>query len=266
MRWTPSEDYKLSRCVEFLTAEEIGRALNRTESAVRSRVVRIRLSSPRVWTKALDARLIERLADGHRRRDIAEDFGRTLRAIHQRIHVLGLATPLRRWEPSEVETLTSLYEAGVPIWSICETLQRDKRSIYNKANRLNIERGHCPHPWRDEDRPIQRKKRVVVANQPVRRKGRNQYKAWTEVDKRKLAGCWIVLSCEELARALNRTVNAVRKQSRLQGLGRRWEAWQDDLIRRGVSRSLIALQTGRSLGAIASRAFRLRRSVLSTVA
>lgn len=87
-RWSPEEDELLVKYrAEGFTAREIAVRMNRTESAVKTRLAaKVKIRSR--WTEDEEKRLLQLKAEFHSNRKIAYELGRTTRAVEAKLKEL----------------------------------------------------------------------------------------------------------------------------------------------------------------------------------
>lgn len=87
-RWSPEEDELLGKYrSEGFTAREIAVRMNRTESAVKTRLAD-KFKTRQRWTKEEESRLLELKEAKNSNRKIAYELGRTVRAIEAKLKEL----------------------------------------------------------------------------------------------------------------------------------------------------------------------------------
>jgi hypothetical protein len=159
-KWTKEEDLTLKTMASFCTTKQLAERLNRTEYAVKGRLLKldIRLREERdfivvdrsnTWTDEELAYLRSRrwCMSGVR---IANKLGKTHSAVKSKASRLGLTLNPRGWRDEQVEQLEALIEEGLSWAEIGEALGKTPTACRKKAYDLMIETK--TKKWTDEEK------------------------------------------------------------------------------------------------------------------
>lgn len=240
--WQPREDeFVQAARAARIPASEVAPRLGRSVEAVRYRSRKLAPLRPasRRYTTTEDAFLREQWNGGSNMLELATTIGRSPDALRLRARELGIAQPLRRkrWTGEEDKRLREGYSRGMTCRSIAETLlpTRTPGAVTARAGLLAL----ALHGRR-----------------------------WTDTDTQTLAeSARCGYSIEEIARRLERSVDAVRQRCAKLGLptpspnhhypnrGKPWSAADDTTLRQAPAADLHELSqlVGRSEQAVRRR-------------
>lgn len=241
--WSALEDRLLRSAVAArLPATALAERLDRSVDQVRARRRQLDLtgSAAHRYTPAEDALLRDRWADAARAEELAQRLGRSPDAVRVHAEALGLHRPARRrrWTAAEDTTVRDGYADGRTCRHIAELLPgRTAGAVTARARKLGL---------------------TTYARR------------WTEADDERLRRLLGSRSPAQLARALGRTPEALRRRTRTLGLataappdpsraGRRWSPEEDDLLglHAALNPAMLAERLGRSDRAVVARLRRL---------
>ena len=108
---------------------------------------------PRPWSDD-EIEILKKLYAEKPSEDLAEQLGRSLPAVRQRAHMLGLKRKIQyegRWTPDDIALLTELYPT-CPLPEIAEKLGRTVASIKHRAYSLGVKRkSYVDKLWTPEE-------------------------------------------------------------------------------------------------------------------
>jgi hypothetical protein len=133
--WAHEEDLKLIALVgEGLSFAAVGRVIGRSGRAVRSRHVKLDLDKrKRRWTAEEDARIV---AFEGRLVELAEELGRSHRAIVWRRSELGVNVPRPEWTPEDVSTARTMLADGKMPSEIAAVVGKSAPAVRKKLRKL----------------------------------------------------------------------------------------------------------------------------------
>jgi hypothetical protein len=241
--WSELEDRLLRSAVEaHVPANALAGRLERSLDQVRTRRRQLGLatSTARRYTASEDALLRDRWADGVGVDELAHRLGRRPDAVRLRARALGLHRPARRrrWTAVEDATLRDGYAQGLTCRRIADGIaERTPGAVAARARKLGL---------------------ATYARD------------WTSADDARLRRLAALRSPAEIAQAVGRTPEAVRRRARTLGVaigpaprpprtGARWTPEEDALLRlhAALNPGALALRLARSDQAVVARLRRL---------
>jgi hypothetical protein len=135
--WTHEEDLKLIGLVsDGLSFAAVGKVLGRSGRAVRSRHVKLDLGKrKRRWTAEEDARIVA--FDGLLV-DLADELGRSHRAIVWRRSELGVNVPRPEWTPEGLATARTMLADGKTPAEIAAVVGKSAPAVRKKLRKLGV--------------------------------------------------------------------------------------------------------------------------------
>ncbi|MGI8623562.1 MAG: hypothetical protein ACR2NB_08755 [Solirubrobacteraceae bacterium] len=291
--WSTVEDARLRRLYATgAPVAAIASQLGRSGDAVVARRELLGIAPrrvPRPWSGLEDQLLRSALEARVPGGALATRLGRSVDQVSARRRQLGLQTPAaRRYSPAEDVLLREQWAAGRRVDELAHRLRRSPDAVRVHADALGLHRPARRHRWsaaedaalRDgyaDGRTCQhianslsgRTARAVAAR--ARKLGLTTYaRGWTGTDDARLRELAARGSPAEIARALGRTPEAVRRRARALRLtlqprssaartGARWSPNEDALLRlhAGLNPAALAAHLGRSDQAVVARLRRL---------
>ena len=148
--WLPEDIDRLrSMFLADNTFETIEAALDRTQTAIRSKICELglRRNSSRSWSDTELEELARRYGVDATS-SIAADFGRSVAAVYARAGALGMtegnAPPYTEWEIAQIR---AGYARGVPVSQLAVLIGRPTSGLATVASRLGISHVNAPTDW-----------------------------------------------------------------------------------------------------------------------
>lgn len=192
MKWTDEEEKFLKENYEDLEYKEIAEKLDRTTSAVKSKVSDLNLIKfeKNSWSKEEEDFLKENYKK-YTAKKLGEILGRSSNSIRNKKGKMDLTSSESRWSEEEVNFLKGNYHDST-YGEIGEKLGRSYHAVRRKAQRIeNLE------------------------------KVRN----WTNEEKRIMKENYGEKSSEQISNMIDRTVEAIRSKAKEMGLSKKLEKW-----------------------------------------
>lgn len=292
-RWTSAEDAQLRRrYAHGVPVAELARELGRSADAVVARRELLEIAPrrvPRPWS-ALEDRLLRSAVKARLPATaLVEQLDRSVAQIRARRRRLGLLVPaVRRYTPAEDDLLRAAWTAGAGVDELARRLGRSPDSVRVHAEALDVHRPARRRRWtaaedaslrdgyaegwtcRHIARILPGRTAAAVAAR-ARKLGLTTYaRRWSRADDERLRRLQGRRSPAEIARALGRTPEAIRRRARNLALttavpsdpsrsGWPWSSEEDDLLRlhAALNPALLAERLGRSDEAVVTRLRRL---------
>jgi hypothetical protein len=288
-RWTSADDAQLRRCYDAgVPVAEIAKALARSADALVARRALLGVPSRRVrlpWSELEDQLLRSAVEAGVPATAVAGRLERSADQVRVRRRQLGLASRApRHYAPAEDTVLRDGWAAGVEVEELALRLGRSPDAVRVRADALGLHRPARRRRWTAAEDAIVRDGYVddltcrriaddlgartagAIAAR-ARKLGLTTYaRRWTSTDDERLRRLVTLRSPGEIAEALGRTPEAVRRRARTLGLatarspraaraGAQWTAEEDALLRlhAGLNPGALALRLGRSDQAVVIR-------------
>lgn len=292
-RWTSAEDAHLRRGYDAgLPVAEIAKALGRSVDALVARRALLGIPPRRVrlpWSELEDQLLRSAVKAGVPATALAGRLERSAEQVRVRRRQLGLASrTARRYTPAEDTVLRDGWTAGVGVEELARRLGRSPDAVRVHADALGLHRPARRRRWTVAEDAIVRDgyadgltcRRIAdglgartagAVAARARKLGLTTYaRRWTSTDDGRLLHLVTLRSPGEIAEALGRTPEAIRRRARTLGLatgpsaraaraGARWTAEEDALLRlhAGLNPGALAPRLGRSDQAVVIRLRRL---------
>jgi hypothetical protein len=281
-RWNAEEDRTLRRLYAAgRPVRELAIALRRSPDAVtaRRRQLGVAPRRARAWSAREDALLRAAPASGVGATRLAADLGRTPDAVRWRQRALDARLPRhRRYEPAEDEAIRRCFAHGGDVGAFAQSLGRSADAVRLRAQALGI---HVPPRrarWRAGEDALVRdgytegktcasiaealpgRTPAAIAARAAKLGLSDYARRWSAADDARLARLIAAQHTHtEIARALVRTPEAVRRRCRRLGLptpapspsprrSRPWTEREDQVLRlhAGLNPAILAQLLGRS--------------------
>jgi hypothetical protein len=288
-RWRASEDEQLRAL--YAAGVPLGRIsirLGRSEDAVNARRAQLGLPVRRAvapWSELADALLREATLAGVPATQLAQRLHRTVEQVRSRRRALGLVVPsARAYTPVEDAALAAAWASGAGIDDLARRFGRSRDALLLRARVLGFHRPEPRRRWSSEEDALLRDgyaagltceaiAGTLAARTPTavaaraRKLGLATYaRRWSDLDDARLARALSRHAIDEVARALGRTPEAIRRRAAKLGLdarptphgrrgGARWTPDDDEFLRLhpGLNPALLATLLDRSDRAVAAR-------------
>ena len=292
-RWHPREDQRLRQLYAAgAPLKAVARELGRSEDAINARRTALGLAprrSPVAWSGLADALLREATLAGVPASELARRLHRPVEQVRARRRRLGLQR--RRPAPTRATTTTRFARHGHRAeastswpWSSAGTPE----ALLLRARRLDLYRSAQRQRWTSSEdatlrdgyangltcdeigRALTRRTPTAVAARASRLGLATYARRWSPEDDRQLSRLLPLVAVDEVARALGRTPEAIRRRARKLGVtktvrsdrrraGSPWTAEDDAFLRLHphLNPAVLAVRLGRSDHAVVARLRRL---------
>jgi len=292
-RWHPREDQRLRQLYAAgAPLKAVARELGRSEDAINARRTALGLPprrSPVAWSGLADALLREATLAGVPASELARRLHRPVEQVRARRRRLGLQRPAARpYTRDDDDALRAAWTSGRSLDELAVELARTPEALLLRARRLDLYRSAQRQRWTSSEdatlrdgyangltcdeigRALTRRTRTAVAARASRLGLATYARRWSPEDDRQLSRLLPLVAVDEVARALGRTPEAIRRRARKLGVtktahsdrrraGSPWTAEDDAFLRLHphLNPAVLAVRLGRSDHAVVARLRRL---------
>ncbi len=285
-RWTEEEIKILKRYYARKGSHFVAERVGHSPDTVMNKAAElgIRFHRTRPWKSHEDRYIREKY---HKKKiaSIARSLKRTPRSVQHRAEYLKLTKPAAdKWSAEDIAALHKLYtDRNYTLDLIAKILNRSKNSVLLKAVRMGLSRASHIHRWSKHDHNYLLKNageksyrdianhlgiknyQVALYAKKIGIKIQDKGLSWSQEEKDFIRKNYYKMPAKEIARRLNRTLNAVKNTASRMGVSEDkrepWTSRQLDYLKNNYADKTIveiAKALNRSKKSVHAKAVRLR--------